>query len=295
MKQKEEKRKTNEAKLKKENQQKPEKNYNLGHRNRLRERVIDSPESMPSYELLELLLFGTHPRNDTRILSKKILDEFGDIPTAAHTDPQVLRGIYHFSDPVIAVLVALKEICVRNAKNELTKKQLLNQTQIISNYAKSKIGFEEKEILMVLFLDKGYRLIKDEIMSKGTTDYISVYPKEITSKALLLNASYVVLAHNHPSGIMTPSEDDFFMTKKVIESLNSVEIKVVDHIIVSKSSNLSFRENLIIDSEGNFNEDFDLGSIKERKNEEEQKLTKEEKESFDKVKNLYDSIIKNQK
>ena len=235
------------------------KNYNIGHRKRLRERIISSPESLKDYELFETLFFGCHPRRDTKDIAKEVLGKFSSISELINTNADALKNVYGFSDSITSVLLVLKQVVVRSMKCEIEKKELLNQTKLIAQYLRSKIGFKKKENLMALFLDNGYALIKDEVINKGTVNYISTYPREIAEKALILGASYVVLSHNHPSGNVYPSRDDLLMTKRVIESLRGVEIKLLDHIIVSKNDDLSFRSNLIINEDCSFNEGLGFG------------------------------------
>jgi DNA repair protein RadC len=282
----------------KKKSQKKEENLsnNKGHRKRLRDRVLRSPDSLKEYELLELLFFGCHPRKDTKVIAKKVLSDFSNVAELINLDSETLKNVYGVSEAIISIILVLKQIVERSARCNIEKKKLLNETKLISEYIKAKIGFIKKENLIALFLDGGYKLIKDEIMNEGTTNYISAYPKEIAAKALLLNASYVVLAHNHPSGDVYPSSDDLVMTEKVIESLRGVEIKLLDHIIVSKCDDLSFRENLIINEDGSFNEDFCVEDLK-REYRSDYDLDEKIKSSvsFDEVENLFKSILEKER
>ena len=116
----------------------------------------------------------------------------------------------------------------------------------LMNYCQMVYANETVEKMRILFLDKGLRLIHDEIHQKGTVDHIPVFPREILKRALDLNASSVVMMHNHPSGDASPSSADIEATKEVRRLLETVGIEFVDHLIIGKSQNVySFRAHSI--------------------------------------------------
>jgi len=93
----------------------------------------------------------------------------------------------------------------------------------------------------VLYLDRKNTLIADEAQGKGTIDHVPVYPREVVKRALELNASALLLVHNHPSGDPTPSDSDIDMTRQINNAAAALDITVHDHLIVGKSRELSFR------------------------------------------------------
>lgn len=103
----------------------------------------------------------------------------------------------------------------------------------------------ERELFEVAFLDNQHRLIECETLFSGTIDGAAVYPREVVKRALELNSSAVVIAHNHPSGVVTPSEADKRITRRLVDALNLVDIRVLDHIIVGKTA-FSFAENSLM-------------------------------------------------
>ncbi|MCA3676171.1 MAG: DNA repair protein RadC, partial [Methylobacterium sp.] len=106
---------------------------------------------------------------------------------------------------------------------------------------RTTMGFAEIEQLRVLFLDKKNGLIRDEMMQKGTVDHTPVYPREIMRRALQLNASAIILVHNHPSGDTTPSRADIEMTREIIEHAEALGLTVHDHLIIGRKGHASFR------------------------------------------------------
>ena len=117
-----------------------------------------------------------------------------------------------------------------------------NSANASKEYVQLQIGCSEVEIFCVMFLDTQNQLIEFKKMFTGTIDSASVYPREIVREALLLNAKSVIVAHNHPSGILEPSNADKRITRRIIEACNTLDINLLDHILVSKLGAMSFAE-----------------------------------------------------
>jgi DNA repair protein RadC len=99
----------------------------------------------------------------------------------------------------------------------------------------------ETEEFRVLFLDRKNVLVADEVQSEGTVDHAPVYPREIIKRALALNASALILVHNHPSGDPTPSRADIEMTREIVEAARALRIAVHDHIVIGRGGTASFK------------------------------------------------------
>jgi len=108
-------------------------------------------------------------------------------------------------------------------------------------YCKSKMARLEREEFRILFLDRKNVLIADEAQGTGTVDHVPVYPREIMKRALELNASAIILAHNHPSGDPTPSRADIEMTKQIVEVAKPLGVTVHDHVIIAREMDASFK------------------------------------------------------
>jgi len=120
--------------------------------------------------------------------------------------------------------------------------QLLNNPQLMSNLLRCKIAHLDYEVFVVVFMNTQHQLLACEIMFRGTIDTSAVYPREVAKRALELNASAVALSHNHPSGSLVASDADIKITNRLQQALALLEISVLDHIIVTKASSLSFAE-----------------------------------------------------
>jgi DNA repair protein RadC len=118
----------------------------------------------------------------------------------------------------------------------------LTSPELVADYLKFNIATRPHEVFVVLFLDNQHCLIETKELFRGTIDAASVYPREVVKEALQLNASAVILAHNHPSGIAEPSQADYNITRKIKDALDVVEIRTLDHMIIGGTSHMSFSE-----------------------------------------------------
>jgi DNA repair protein RadC len=124
--------------------------------------------------------------------------------------------------------------------------KVLSAPDIVVKYLKLKLARLEHEVFGILFLDIKNKLIADKVMFTGSHTHTAVYPREVIKEALRLNAAFVILYHNHPSGDVTPSPGDLLLTKGLTSGLSTVDIKVVDHIIVAGTSTFSFQQGGLI-------------------------------------------------
>ena len=215
----------------------------FGHRERLRERFRQGgAETMPDYELLELALFRTIPRRDTKPLAKAILAKFGGFAEAIHASEERLAEVPGIGPAVINDLKVIRAAALRMMRSELQSRPLLNSWSKVVDYCSATMAFETREQFRVLFLDSRHRLIIDEVQGKGTVDHTPVYVREVLKRALELSASAIILVHNHPSGDATPSRTDIENTKDIIAAAKPLDIEVHDHLIVGRDGCLSFRE-----------------------------------------------------
>jgi DNA repair protein RadC len=111
----------------------------------------------------------------------------------------------------------------------------------VIDYLRTVMAYDQIEQFRILFLDRKNNLISDELQQRGTVDHIPVYPREVIKRALLLNASAVIVAHNHPTGDPTPSRDDVEMTRRLKVALDALEVELHDHIIIGHGKHTSFR------------------------------------------------------
>ncbi len=225
----------------------PNQQNNCGHRSRVREKFLKSLGSeLHDYELLEILLFASNSRQDTKATAKKLINKFGDISSVINSDLETLRNIDGIGDAAIVQIKLISQIIRRILQKSLKNKALINNWQDLINYASHLLKDLKYEAFCVLFLDKKYHLLDEDFHSFYENDSISISPKLIAKKALSICASSVVLIHNHPNGNLQPSKQDILTTNNVAEILQKLEIKILDHLIISKEGHFSFRENCLV-------------------------------------------------
>jgi DNA repair protein RadC len=219
----------------------------LGHRQRLRDRFMESGASaLADYELLELVLFRAIPRRDVKPLAKALIKRFGSFAETAAARPERLREIEGLGEAAIIEIKLAEAVATRLARGKIEARQTLSSFIDVLDYCRTAMAYADREEFRVLFLDKRNALIADEVQGVGTIDHTPVYPREIIRRALELGASALILAHNHPSGDPTPSAADIRMTKDIVAIAEPFGITVHDHLIVGKQGQTSFRGQKLI-------------------------------------------------
>ncbi len=215
----------------------------LGHRARLRARLLaGGPDALADYELVELILFGAHPRGDTKPLAKRLLAAFkGDFAELIAADPAALRRIDGTGDASIAMLKAVHAAAAHLARTRLGAKPVIGAWDALLDYCTVQLAREPVEQFRVLFLDRKNVLIADERQNRGTVDHTPVYPREIVKRALELNASALIVVHNHPSGDPTPSQADIAMTREIQRAAAAIGITLHDHLVIGRAGHASFK------------------------------------------------------
>jgi len=218
-----------------------DKPHYLGHRQRLRERLLDGgTDPLPDYELLEFLLYSARPQGDTKPLAKELIKHFGGFAAVLSADRAALAD-FGLKDATIAALLAVREAAARMLRGEIIAKPVISNWQALIDYCNTQFGFTAAEEFHLLFLDRKNALIRDERQQQGTVDHTPVYPREVVKRALELNATAIIMVHNHPSGDVTPSRADIEMTKQVREAAKAVGIALHDHLIIGRGKHASFR------------------------------------------------------
>ncbi|GHU01390.1 DNA repair protein RadC [Alphaproteobacteria bacterium] len=213
----------------------------LGHRGRLRSKFRTlGASALADYELVELALTIAIPRRDTKPAAKALLAAFGStygIITADHKDLAAVSGVGETGALLFKVAYALgKASLLDKAKGQ----PVMGNFNSLMEYCRVAYGASPIEVVAAIYLDTAHHIIADEVCQTGTVNRTAVYPRQIAKRALELNASSVVLCHNHPAGKLEPSSADIELTVALAQALLTVEMKLVDHIIVSRTDAISF-------------------------------------------------------
>jgi DNA repair protein RadC len=219
----------------------------LEHRKRLREKFLKAgSEGLHDYELLELLLTFAIPRLDVKPPAKRLIERFGSLNgvlDGSQAELADVRGV----GPTSAILIRLvKELFSAYLAERMEGKDVLSSPRAVVDFARVKLAGLPHEAFMVIFLNVKNRVIEHEVLQEGTVDRAIVYPRQIIKAALTHKAAGLILSHNHPSGDPEPSQEDKHLTRSIIEAARTVEIKVLDHIIVGKNGYFSFQENRLL-------------------------------------------------
>ncbi|WP_132997604.1 DNA repair protein RadC [Sulfitobacter sp. TCYB15] len=216
--------------------------YIADHRQRLRARFMQGgAAAIPDYELLELVLFRAIPRRDVKPLARALMDRFGDFNRVITAPEPRLRDISGVGDAVIVELKVIEAAAHRMARSRLMRQHVLSGWDALLDYCHTTMAHRETEQFRVIYLDRKNVVIGDEEQGKGTVDHVPVYPREVAKRALELNASALILVHNHPSGDPTPSQADIDMTQQIFAACSALGLTLHDHLIIGKSRELSFR------------------------------------------------------
>lgn len=193
-------------------------------------------------ELLAILLRSGLRGKGVLQLAQELLDRFGGLAGLLHTDAAALRQIKGLGPAKQAELVAVLELARRALMQPLRSKPVFDSPQAVRQHLQLQLGAKPHEVFAVMFLDSQHRLIALEEMFRGTLAQTSVYPREVVMRALSLHAAAVVLAHNHPSGSTQPSRADQTLTQTLKNALALVDVRVLDHFVVTSTQALSMAE-----------------------------------------------------
>lgn len=216
-------------------------NLNIGHRQRLREKFISSKESLEDYELLEILLFSSNSRKDTRETAKKLINSFGSLNDVFNARIEDLQQISNIGLSNAITLKTMREVINRILKYDIKQQKSiqLNNLTKVEEYCKLSIGHSRNEVIKILFLNSKLALVKDEIIGNGNINEVKLYKNILIAKATQYGCTNIILVHNHPTNDVNPSVADIRLTIELKELLNMVEMNLIDHIIVSKDYSFS--------------------------------------------------------
>ncbi len=213
-------------------------------RRRLRARFLRAGrEAVDDRDLLELLLSGRHAADDAAALAKSLLDTFGTAPRTLAARPDRLRSVPGLSEDSIAAIKTAEALGIRMARAEVpdTVRPSFGNYDKVIEYCRTLAGHREVEEFHLLYLDRKNRLIADECHQKGSVCHAPVYPREICVRALELQASALVAVHDHPSGSPEPSRADIDMTNRIRDALKTIEVTLLDHLIITPTASFSFQ------------------------------------------------------
>ena len=210
---------------------------------RPREKLLSKgPSSLSDAELIGIFI-RTGVKSKTAIdIARELLSDHGGLRSLLESDLKTLCQTPGLGPAKYVQIHAALELGRRYLESGLTREDLLSSPQSTRDYLKARLRAYPHEVFACIFLDNRHRIICFEELFKGTIDGASVHPREVVRRALFHNAAAVIFAHNHPSGVAEPSQADQTITRRLIDALALVDIRVLDHIIIGDRETTSFAE-----------------------------------------------------
>lgn len=199
-------------------------------------------QSLSDSELLALFVRTGIPGYSAVDIGRSLISRFGSLGELLGATRASLKTVKGLGPAKISQLQAINELVRRSLTQRMQRGPALDSPSAVGDYLQLMIGSRPYEVFVSLYLDVRYRLIRAEESSRGTLTQTSVYPREIAREAMHLNAAALIVAHNHPSGAVLPSEADRELTQRLKSTLDLVDVRLVDHFIVSTTDRLSFSE-----------------------------------------------------
>lgn len=219
----------------------------IGHRQRIKDKYKKSGiDGWLDYEVLELVLSYAVARKDTKPIAKELINRFKTINGVLDADSRELKSISGISEHTTLFLKLLKDIAILYLENGLHNKDLLSSPEVVFDYLKVSLKGCVDEEFKTLFLNGSNHLIAVEALQSGTVNRSVVYPRKLVERALYHHAVGVIIAHNHPAGTLKPSKEDCAVTKAINDALKTVEISLLDHIIIGGNDYFSFNSKGLI-------------------------------------------------
>ena len=219
----------------------------LHHRTRLRERFEKSGAvAMHDYESLELLLTYVISRRDVKPLAKSLIERFGSLSAVIDASPRELESVKGIGPRSALLIPLIKELCTEYMAEKMMSRDLLSSPRAVVDFARMKLASLPREDFMVIFLNVKNEVMDYETIHEGTVDRAVVYPRKIVESALAHHAVGLILVHNHPSGHPEPSAEDETITSSIAEACRTMDIRILDHLVVGRDGYFSFAENNLL-------------------------------------------------
>jgi DNA repair protein RadC len=203
--------------------------------------LAQGPDALSDAALLAILLRTGRQGKDAVALARDMLSELGGFQGLMSASYDELLNIKGIGKAKIAQILAAMEIVKRQLRQPLKKMNLIQSPSALIEYLEASMGTLNREEFRLLHLNRSKVLIAEEILFKGTVDTTAVYPREIVESALRKKASALILAHNHPTGQADASEEDLQLTRSLVQACWTVDIPILDHIIIGRGGFLSMK------------------------------------------------------
>ena len=213
-----------------------EEHRGAGHRQRLRDKFLaHGLDVFTDEEVVELLLALGTPRKDTKQAAREAMRVFGTLAGVLEAGPAELQRIEGIGPKNAFALHLIQQVARRYVEQRLVGRNYLQSSRQVAEYLLHHLRDRKREAVYAIFLDAGHGILATERLAEGTVNASTVYPRELLKLALLHDAAAVVVAHNHPSGRTSPSQQDLELTGRLHLACSVLGINLLDHFIVGKT------------------------------------------------------------
>ena len=204
--------------------------------------IHEGAEALANAELLAVCLGSGVAGEDAVAMARRLLKQFGGIGGLLSAPMPKLLQCYGVGSAKASVIKAIQELSLRDVEHELAHADQFADSASVSRFLRRRIGHESRETFACLFLNARNQLISFEVLFRGSVDRAHVLAREVLRRGIEINAVAVVLAHNHPSGSPEPSQADIHLSRRLVELLEQLDIRVLDHIVVAAGACVSFAQ-----------------------------------------------------
>jgi len=215
-----------------------------GHREKMRARYLEAGglDGFADHEALELLLFYAIPRQDTNALAHRLLERYGSLDAVLSAPVEDLKRVEGMGENGAILLHLVPRLCQKARLSGRGRDIILSSTERAGAYLLERLRGEKNEVVYQLCLDRKGKLLACKRLTEGGVAGADLDVRRLVENALLSSASSVILAHNHPSGVALPSQEDYAATDRVRSALSTVGVPLVDHIIVADEDFVSMAD-----------------------------------------------------
>ena len=214
-----------------------------GHRERLKQRFLEQGlDQFTDVQVLELLLFYAIPQRDTNPIAHALLDHFGSLSQVLEASVEELKKVDGIKGNAATLLALVTQLCRYYQVDCAQRIEILDSLEACGNYLVPRFFGRVRETVFLLCLDAKCKVLCCKEVGEGSVNSANISIRKVVETALNANATSVVLAHNHPSGVAVPSEEDLLTTKRLYAALQAVEIVLADHIVVADGDYVSMAQ-----------------------------------------------------
>ena len=218
-----------------------------GHRQRIKKRFVqEGLDHWDPYLQLELLLTLAHARKDTKPIAKDLLQKFGSLAGVMDAPEKELLSVAQVGPALVSLLKITRDMGRAYITSSAQEKDLVNQPELAVAILRADLVGAQREHIRALFLNTANKLIASELLCVGTLDQAPLYPRTIVERTIALKAAAVILGHNHPGGSLTPSSEDKQITSDIQKALATIDVRLLDHIIVTPNGWMSFQQKQLL-------------------------------------------------